>query len=438
MRLKFLSIIAGFLTLSFVINGCIEGTSDYLYTSDANIYAFSLDTIHGVDYEFTIDHLNKVVYNRDSMPMGADTIIDQILIDSLTVSGWVTHADSIIEKNDTLNFTSAINNANGMKFIVYAPNGMTTCDYKIKINVHTQDPDSLVWQNMQNISPIFSTEINRGEQKSILLNNELLVYASHTTCYKSSTNLSDYGWSEQSISGLPETAILGSILNCEEKLYALADGDLYISSDGFTWNKSEALSGNLVSLIAAFHVNATATDGITLSAIKEVDGVNVFCKTTDFSSWVMGEEAPEEFPTANIYAAYQSTGNGINKATIVGMPQYGSNTIPWFTLNGLDWVSLDSNSSSLQCPKLNNPSIMYYAGMYYITGGSFLGIYSSETSVLWKYAGTKFSPLEEFVGKGFYSLNIDKDNYIWIIWGGKGATNEVWRGRLNRLGFEIQ
>ena len=81
---------------------------------------------------------------------------------------------------------------------------------------------------------------------------------------------------------------------------------------------------------------------------------------------------------------------------------------------------------------------MYYGGMYYITGGSFLGIYSSVTSVLWKYAGTKVSPLEEFVGKGFYSLNIDKDNYIWIIWGGKGATNEVWRGRLNRLGFEIQ
>ena len=139
MRLKFLSIIASFLTLSFVINACVEGTTDYLYTSDANIYAFSLDTVHGVDYEFTIDHLNKVVYNRDSMPMGVDTIINKIIIDSLTVSGWITHADSIIEQNDTLDFTSAINNANGMKFVVYAANGMTTCDYKIKINVHTQD-----------------------------------------------------------------------------------------------------------------------------------------------------------------------------------------------------------------------------------------------------------------------------------------------------------
>ena len=33
------------------------------YSSDATIHAFSLDTIHGVDYKFEIDQLNNLIYN---------------------------------------------------------------------------------------------------------------------------------------------------------------------------------------------------------------------------------------------------------------------------------------------------------------------------------------------------------------------------------------
>lgn len=40
-----------------------------------------------------------------------------------------------------------------------------------------------------------------------------------------------------------------------------------------------------------------------------------------------------------------------------------------------------------------------------------------------------------FEGKGDYSLAIDKNHYIWIVWNQDGS---VWRGRLNKLGFKQQ
>jgi hypothetical protein len=38
-----------------------------------------------------------------------------------------------------------------------------------------------------------------------------------------------------------------------------------------------------------------------------------------------------------------------------------------------------------------------------------------------------------------YSAAIDKNNFIWIVGGGNGIiSNQLWRGRINRLGFERQ
>ena len=66
------------------------------YSSDATIHGFSLDTIHGVDYKFEIDQLNNLIYNLDSMPVDADTLIDSIQIDQLSVVYAVTSADTVL------------------------------------------------------------------------------------------------------------------------------------------------------------------------------------------------------------------------------------------------------------------------------------------------------------------------------------------------------
>ena len=178
------------------------------YSSDATIHAFSLETIHGVDYKFEIDQLNNLIYNLDSMPVDADTLIDSIQIDQISVAWTVTSADTVLNTEAYHNLLPAMNatGSEGIKLKVYAPDGVTTRDYTLQIRVHRQDPDSLMWTRMDREGDPISQTINQEGQKVVILNDELLLYTSTSELYRTSTAPGQYGWSRQSVTGLPEEA----------------------------------------------------------------------------------------------------------------------------------------------------------------------------------------------------------------------------------------
>ena len=171
MRIKFLSVIVSFLIVSFALSSCLDSDDNYEFSSDATIHAFGIDTIHGKHYKFTIDQLNRLIYNRDSLPVGSDTIIDRILIDTMTVTGWITSGsptDTVFVISDSVDLRPAMNNDAGMLFKAHAADGVTVREYKLKVNVHLQDPDSLVWTDMQKRGNVFSNTINSGQQKAVV------------------------------------------------------------------------------------------------------------------------------------------------------------------------------------------------------------------------------------------------------------------------------
>ena len=61
-------------------------------------------------------------------------------------------------------------------------------------------------------------------------------------------------------------------------------------------------------------------------------------------------------------------------------------------------------------------------------------VYTSDTGgIVWAEADEKFWLPEEFVSNGpSYTIVHDRNDFIWVIWGGNG-TNEIWRGCLNKL-----
>ena len=94
--------------VSFVITSCLDDDNNIEYSPDATIHAFALDTAGLGSYKFTIDQLSCEIYNEDSLPVHADTIIDKILIKTLTTaSGVVTMKDksgndSVLNINDSI------------------------------------------------------------------------------------------------------------------------------------------------------------------------------------------------------------------------------------------------------------------------------------------------------------------------------------------------
>ena len=158
MKIKFLSFIASFFMVSFVITSCLDDDNNIEYSPDATIHAFALDTAGLGSYKFTIDQLSREIYNEDSLPVHADTIIDKILIKTLTTaSGVVTMKDK--SGNDSvLNINDSIDLRKELIIKVWSTEALAgispnqTKEYKIKVNVHKHDPDSLRWKYMDKIN----------------------------------------------------------------------------------------------------------------------------------------------------------------------------------------------------------------------------------------------------------------------------------------------
>ena len=454
MRIKFLSVIASFLIVSFALSSCLDSDDNYEFSSDATIHAFGIDTIHGKHYKFTIDQLKRLIYNRDSLPVGSDTIIDRILIDTMDVTGWITSGsptDTVFVMSDSVDLRPAMNNDAGMLFKAHAADGITIREYKLKINVHLQDPDSLVWTDMQKRGNVFSNTINLGQQKAVVLGDELFVYTSNTSAYRTSTAPDEYNWSEINVSNLPSDVKLTSAVEYNDALYMVTKSKkVFSSTDGAAWTEVTTLGDNVIVLINGFSDR--------LSGIVEINGKQYFKICKDGKNWeaentadnLILEEVPAGFPTENISTTQTRTGNGVEKVILVGMPPVSEKeTIPWFSLDGEGWASLQNTIYDTDCPKMNDPAIMYYGGMFYCFGGEMDAIYSSITGIAWGKTEKKFLLPAAFKGKGSYSIIVqptkdttvapeDKRDFIWVIFGGNGTKNEVWRGRLNRLGFEIQ
>lgn len=452
MRIKFLSVILSFLLMSIAISSCLDSDDNYEYSSDATIRAFGIDTIgKGIYYKFTIDQLKREIYNVDSLPVGSDTIIDKILIDTLTVTGWVTSGlnDTLFNTNDSVDLREPI------KLKVHAADGVTVREYTIKVNVHKQDPDSLIWKEMAALP----TSPASGKQKSVILKEELFVYTSSTTAYRSSLSTpASLQWSLINVEHLPADAKLNSIVSFNNQLFiTTTSGEALYSDNGISWSKMNMQGMQMVTFLGGIPEDKVTGSKNKLTGVFTKDNKNYFCaKNIEETTWETNEEIiPDDFPLQGIYSTVFTNASGIKQTVIVGNTETTvEKTIPWFTMDGLTWADM-STPTDFSCPAMKNPSIMYYGGLFHMMGGDFNFIRSSRVGIAWEEATTKFRypteikviPGEEkddkdtieyislFKDKGDYSLAIDANHYIWIVWSKDGS---VWRGRQNKLGFKQQ
>lgn len=455
MRIKFLSVILSFLLMSIAISSCLDSDENYEYSSDATIHAFGIDSItKGVYYKFTIDQLKREIYNVDSLPMGADSILKRILIDTLTATGRVTSGlnDTIFNMNDSVDLSTE---TGGITLKVHAADGITTREYKIWVNVHTQDPDSLIWREM----PSLPASPASGKQRSVVLNEDLLVYTSTTTAYRTSVsnpNFESIQWGNLIISGLPSDTKLTSIINFNNRLYTTAEsGKAFYSDNGINWEEMDMQGMYMVTFLAGIPADKVTGSKNMLTGIFAKDGKNFFCaKSAGETTWKEGEEVPSDFPLKEIYSTVFTNASGIKQTVVVGnVEETVEATTPWFSKDGLVWADM-STPTDFSCPAMKNPAIMYYGSQFHMMGGEFKTIYSSLAGIAWNESADKFRYASEkviipgededdedtieykslFEGKGDYSLAIDKNHYIWIAWN----DGSVWRGRLNKLGFKQQ
>ena len=355
----------------------------------------------------------------------------------------VEDKDSLVvySSSDSIDFTEP------RDFRVYANDGTAYRSYTVKVNVHKEHPDSINWQDMGECQAFKSM----SGMKAVALGGKLFVFgatSAGTAVYSASAGGS-LAWAELDTDIALDGGAYKNVVVKDDAMYTLSDGGVLRSDDGKAWD--EVGGTGLKQLLAAGKDKLYALDGNGGIVVSEDDGA-----TWDEDN-IMDDAGM--LPTENVsYGCLPvATDKNAERVVIVGNRDINNSAFAedsvamvWSKIEEYSdgsrthsWV-FNSEDNGYRLPRLADLSVAVYGDALVALGGrglgtstaeAFSGFYVSEDSgITWHADGTLYLP-EGFTNadKDVFAMVSDDDNYLWIICGG---TGKVWRGRLNRLGWE--
>jgi hypothetical protein len=447
--------------LALLMSSCL-GSDDYDYeiSNDCEILTFYLsnDSIDGLsDVVFTIDQVSGRIFNIDSMPYG--TVIDEKVICNITLASTVYQCQAIEQATgDTIVWTStedSIDFSKPVTFINTLWDGITTKVYQAQINIHQVVPDSMVWSLYK--SDVLGYQIK--DEKVVTATKDgkeyfyMYVDPASASSYELYTSASSDGenWTKQTLSGLPYGKInLSQITIFQDVFYAVSnDGGLYSSDDGLSW-KLISSSPFVKSILGALNVDDDYTvsgrQSSALAAVLDVDGVPTFAAMSTDGTWKQGEAVYSGFPI-NGFASW-SYNQMYRDRLLVACGKDKDNKLvntTWTTDDGYRWTSL-SNDGFDRFDAMEGVSVANYDGGFFMVGGlkadgtASKDIYTSQDGgISWTLSDTLVLMPEDFKARGYMSMLVNEAKYMYLFGGkktsGGNVQDQIWRGRINRLGF---
>ena len=241
----------GFQSCSKKDNPSDTTITDYSVYSSATtlVSGFSLkddskvaDNLSGV--HFAIDQDRGLIYNADSLPCG--TKVSALCVD-VTCATTVASKEFIVKngtvQNDTIiQYTSStkdsIDFTGDVVLRITSLDGNHVRNYKVNVNVHKQNPDSIFW-NAGNRQDLPGVEGTLKASKTVRQADKFLSLVQDNSRFVLSVNdtLMESGWAKQELS-LPFVPQVNSFTASSDALYILDEnGELFRSADmGLSWS----------------------------------------------------------------------------------------------------------------------------------------------------------------------------------------------------------
>ena len=475
MKIKFLPLLAVFFAATSIMTSCLDNDVEQItYTSETSITGFSLGTLNinrmgkdknGLDspyvdtldcsnYPFTIDQINRIITNKDSLPVG--THIDKVITSITYDAGMLGYTpkgsdnDTIWTSTDSIDFTEPV------EFKVYAYSGVEGKPYTITINVHQQEPDTISWKKFDN-NP-FSAG-NLSEQKAVYANGKVNVFGkkddSNTTIEYSdvSTDKPD-SWTP--LGGtLPSNINTYSATVWAGNIYFLANKQLYKLDVSHNTVEPQVGTETFDMLIGGNDMKNelyAVTDGVPQTYKDGTWTPEADEDESQQSSTLFPTETKKPFFTTTIPTSYNS--DITNTIALCNNPGTTANDTTALVFNRMSsdnkW---ETRMQNLPLPNLKNVTMIYYDGKLYAFGGEsvkpevkpFSQFYcSTDNGLCWRPVTECMAFPAEFstlytTHHGNYSCAVtpklesetSRGNFIWIVW----EDGSICRGRINRLGF---
>lgn len=479
MKIKFLPLIAVLFAATSIMTSCLDNDVEQItYTSETSITGFSLGTLNinrmgkdknGLDspyvdtldcsnYPFTIDQINRTITNKDSLPVG--THIDKVITSITYDAGMLAYKpkgsdnDTIWTSTDSIDFTEPV------EFKVYAYSGVEGKPYKVTINVHQQEPDTISWKKFDN-NP-FSAG-NLSEQKAVYANGKVYVFGKNGNGthieYSDVSNDNPSSWTPVTINitdvdTYSATAWAGNIYFLAGSPKAKQLYKLNVTTDKIEPVGTETFE----MLIGGNDIKSE------LYVVK--DGVSGIYKE---SPWTKDTDPFTQFKAGQPFFSNTTTASyNSNITTTVALCYNQGNTANDTTALVFNRMSSDNKwekrMQNLPLPNLENITMIYYDGKLYAFGGGYKEIKpfsqfycSTDNGLCWRPVTECMAfpaevpdtenPNREYINfpdlydthHGNYSCAVtpklengtSRGNFIWIVW----EDGSICRGRINRLGF---
>ena len=461
MKIRILpSLVAGIMTATFFLSSCLGNDYEEIeYPSTSSITSFSIGTLHQTfyvkssegedsvytdtisyaDVPFTIDQINRKIYNKDSLPKGVDItrIVASISADYAAVYYVKNNKDTIWTTADSLDFSKPVT----FKVMTFNPT-LNQFDfgasYEVSVNVHKLNPDSLVWKHFENNK--FANNIVYTKQKAVYTNESLYVFGEtadgSVKANKTSVERGNISsWNEIT---LPAGTNIYSATAFNNNVYFVANGELYFLENQITKVGNFTGLTNLITVsngkLLAYKGNENKvvtidSEGNELTESNFVNGNNLNGRMSAIS---MPSSHNKDLWRTIVMTNNIGTSEADSTATVFS-----------YISNDTEWVKYQPNNPTT-CPNQGNISMITYDGKIYAFGEDFDYFYTSNDNGLnWNQeTGYMVFPSENkngidklttYLGNGSYSAvveeNGNKGSFIWFIWEDGSAT----RALLNRL-----
>ena len=389
------------------------------------------------DYSFTIDTVNNLIYNEDSLPYG--TRLDSLAPVLSPVFSKCVIDDTInLYANDTVyvDFTSE------HVLTVTASGDSLSRNYRIWVNVHQVEPDSMEWTYLGGLT---STDITNDHCVAtedgdlywmIDKGGELMVLQSYN----------GHGWTTYPTDGITkpisEIDITHAVAHNGE-VCMMAGTTLFTSDAGLGWTSKETTSNIEVRHLLFSLNNALYALGES-NTILRLNGAN----------WELAAEMPSGFPVAGETVSVGKSPSGIKQVMVgCGIDEMGNYLSDvWSTENGSYWVKL-TQKDSLITPRAYASMAHYASGLVLMGGLDSNGemvddyfLYSQDYGMTWQEVNDVFLldsiESELYARRSHSSLVATTDGHIIAIGGTyypagteyipprikSEKKNDMWRG----------
>ena len=399
-------------------------------------------TFSGSNFAMTVDQRNLLIENHDSLLYGSD--VSALLVTINYVGLMVAYRTTDDEDDEWLAYqtTDSLDVSRPLCLRVVSEDGNSERYYTLRINIHQQEGDSLYWSRVDSVAAF----AGMTQMHAAVLNDTLMVLgrtgSGVTRAVRSTTGVAGE-WTVEA-TDLPGNADVEGIKQRGSRFYANTDeGALYTSSDGKCWNQMAPPAGTVL---------AAVTDRWLYAIVG-----GHLCRSADGAAW--SEETLDDslsfLPQTSLRSYRIAQDNGNVRLTLLGYRRDEDNdstAVAWSKLwneytpeDEAGWMYINPTPDNVyRCPRLEHLNLFPYDGRGLAIGGASEAghgqhealdalYFSNDQGITWKPDYELHLPAAARGVSGPVAAVADGNNYIWLI-----ASNQVWRGRLNRLGFARQ